>query len=452
MIRTENIIKAAVLFLLAAIGGTVYLGLSKTRKAAGLTESPVPESAAQAASGPAAVEPAVQPSSAPVAENAETADTEGQPSNLIETLLSVRFNEEPGNAFKDGGWKTDLSENYNHNQDASSFYRSGSADEIRLYSYTLPSLEEYRELIMAGYVRICKNPDQNATADLLETNGFKVSVPEEKISGFGAANWQGVLKAERGDVSGFMYYEPYKGKRCLKVVMSHKDVSKYDHSPQITKSYFFAPELPDRLIEELEEYGIANLQGNDWTGIKNMSKSSGTMPTEKLISAYNSVKFDELEAGKKPAFILFRDYLVSYLFDSVNAETQELFRETLQDTPTQAFKLLEETGIPYGYDRVSGIYYSPAAFSVKLYEDYPESYWGQYVFVKQMAGGFPESPFTSKLLSEKVVRKGELFLMRNSTSPFITDVLFLLGKAHETSYSAGLSLNSYSSYLCDNTD
>lgn len=452
MSRTANIITAAVLFLLLAAGAMMYFQLPGTRRTAAPVPMPAPGSGAQPASGPAVSTAAVQLPAAPAAETGGTAETGATPSDLIGTLLSVRFNEEPGKAFEDGDWTTDLSENYNHNNDARSFYKSGAADEIRLYSYAVPSLEEYKELIMAGYARICREPNQDAAAALLETGGFSVSAPEEKVSGFGAANWQGVLKIDRGDISGFMYYEPYRGKRCLKTVVSHKDVSKYDHPPQISKNYFSGPELPDRLIEELEAYGIAGLPGTDWAAVKDFAKNPGALSPEKLISAYNSVKIDELEEEKKPAFILLREYLASYLFDSVNAETQALFRKTLQDTPPPALKLLEETGIPYRYDRVNGTYYSPAAFSIRLYEDYPESYWGQYVFVKQMAGAFPGSFFTSRLLSEKVTRKGELFLMRNSTSPFITDVLFLLGKAHETSYSAGLSLNSYSGYLCGNTD
>ena len=124
--------------------------------------------------------------------------------------------------------------------------------------------------------------------------------------------------------------------------------------------------------------------------------------------------------------------LLDKLFRAMNATLWN------RASPPAELEMLKENGIPFELKHFVEDYYEPKDNSIfKVYKAYPGTYWGQYAFMIELESGFSKDSYNQ--LPEKVITEGEGFLRRHPDSQLLTRVLFLIGKAHESIYSNGLS-------------
>lgn len=174
------------------------------------------------------------------------------PLDLITTLINAPFNQEPGQTINDkNNWRVLAypPEYCDPPSYSKTFRRKGPGMEISLYSYTVPSLTETKELIMAGELKIFEELDkntarallnittgerrpfkvleQNAVLDLLKSSGFTANPTEKHLSSPGGRNWTDVMEIQKGALSGLMYFEPHGSARALKIRLEHEEHLRY---------------------------------------------------------------------------------------------------------------------------------------------------------------------------------------------------------------------------------
>lgn len=358
------------------------------------------------------------------------------PLDLINTLITAPFNQEPGEAISEkNSWRVLAypPEYCDPPSYSKIFQRKGPGLEISLYAYTVPSLTEAKELIMSGEVKIFREIEQTSALDLLKSAGFEAKPTEKHLSSPGSKNWTDVMEITKGPLSGLMYFEPHGSSRALKIRLEHKNSGLYSYKGPTVEQYTQLYKFDNKLSTDLEQQGAAKIIGEDWPQIKSLLVvSSSSLPAETLLAARNSAIRNRPAGDAGAPFMLLETRLVDKLFRAMNASLWK------SESPPKELEMLRENDIPFELKHFIEDYYEPKDNSVfKVYKEYPGTYWGQYAFINEMQSGFSEDSYHQ--LPEKVITEGEGFLRKHPDSQFLTRALFLIGKAHESIYSNGLS-------------
>lgn len=373
------------------------------------------------------------------------------PLDVINTLLTAPFGAEPGETLSEKtNWRMLAypPEYCEPPAYSKTFRRKGPGMEINLYSYTVPSLAEAKELVLSGDLKIFKVVEQAEVLELLKNSGFDPKPTEKHLSSPGGRNWSGVMEITKGDLSGLWYYEPHGMGTVLRIKLEHKDTGKYSVRPPSVKEFTKMQEIIPGLVEDLEKADVKEVLGEDWDEIKPMLLNGPTLnrtvTAERLLAA-RATCLATPEGVDGAPFLVLAKYLVDAALVPINRDFRPS-EDGKEPAPPPGLKLLEEYGVAYELGPVMRESYFAVNNSVfPAYEAYPGTYWGQYAFMKEMESGFPTAGSEDEL--PVVMKKGEEFLAAHPDSPFLPRILFLLGKANETAYTVGLSPFKYSE-LC----
>lgn len=454
----ETILKAAGLTLLAAAAVYTQYKPQKAMPEIEPASEPVASDMQKAVAGVAAKEAVQYADAAPPREPQEQFELTGKepPLELISTLITAPFNEEPNGINPENNWRVDRSQPEYGEAKAYSkcFTRKGPGMEIDLYSYAVPSLTEGRERIMSGEVRIFRPVDRAEVLALLKEKGFEAAPTEKHLSSLGGRNYSDVVQISKGGLSGLMYNEPHGGAAALKIKLEHKDTGSYSYrGPALKQVSGFRDAMPG-LVEDLEKSGAGKVFGKDWEEIRPMllhgPSRNRTVTIEKLLAARDAVGSGLPASADGAPFLVLSKYLV----DAMVAQLNHIFwahrgEDGGNTPPPEELELLKENGITCELQYMGESYAAKNDSMFPAYEAYPDSYWGQYAFLVEMERGFTDS--TCGLDSPRVIKEGEDFLSRHAESPFLTRILFLLGKANETAYVVGLSPGIYD-FVCGDLD
>lgn len=308
-------------------------------------------------------------------------------------------------------------------------------------------------LIMSGDVKIFKPIEQAEVITLLKAHGFEATPTEKHLSSPGARNYSDVVQIGKGDLSGLLYQEPHGGTTALKLKLEHKDAGNYSYrGPTIKQNSGFSDTLP-KLAADLEENGAEKLFGADWEELKQMllrgPNLNKTVTIEKLLAARDTIGAALPAAVDGAPFLVLSKYLVDGMVTQLNFSFWAHRKDGETASPPPELELLKENGINCELQYMGESYAAKDNSMFPAYKAYPDSYWGQYAFLAEMERGFTDS--TCGLDSPQVIKEGEAFLAGHTASPFLTRILFLLGKANETAYTVGLSPGVYD-FVCSNTD
>lgn len=388
------------------------------------------------------------------------------PLELISTLITAPFNKAPGEAVSEGNnWRMLAypPEYCDPPAYSKTFRRKGPGMQIDLYSYTVPSLTEAKELILSGELKIFEETGKDTARellniknqerepfkeikraeimDLLKTSGFAVKPTEKHIHSPGGRNWTDVMELENGPVSGLMYFEPHGATRALRIRLEHKDMGAYSYRGPAIPQYSKPADFAAALISDLEKHGAQKVLGAAWLDAMNvLSASTAPVTLETLINARSAALQNAPDREAGAAFLLLENRLVTRILQMVTSK----FLAAYPDSPPKELGLLDENGIGYVHREEAG-FFAPTDNSIfKVYKAHPGAYWGQYAFTREMESGFSDIDSEDDL--PVVMREGENFLSAHPDSPFLPRVLFLLAKAEETAYSVGLSPYKYDAF------
>lgn len=358
------------------------------------------------------------------------------PQDIISTLIDAPFNQAPGETISEkNNWRTVAypPEYCDPPSYSRIFRRKGPGLEISLYAYTAPSLTEANEFIMAGELKIFREIEQAEALDLLKNAGFEAKPTEKHLSSPGSKNWTDVMEITKGPLSGLLYFEPHGSARALKIKLEHKDSGAYSYRGPTVEQYTQFYKYGNKLSADLEQQGAEKILGADWPQIKTMLEVSSTsVPAETLLAARNSAIMNRHDGDAGAPFRVLETRLVDSLFRAMNGVLWK------SESPPKELELLRMNGIPFELKHFIEDYYAPKDNSVfKVYKEYPGTYWGQYAFINELESGCSEDSY--KQLPLKVISEGEDFLRKHPDSRLLTRALFLMGKAHESIYSNGLS-------------
>jgi len=377
------------------------------------------------------------------------------PLELITTLITTPFNQEPKGISPESNWRISVEQpEYGVTTAYSKYFsRKGPGMEINLYSYAIPSLTEGKELIMSGDVKIFKPIEQAEVIALLKENGFEATPTEKHLSSPGGRNYSDVVQIRKGDLSGLMYNEPHGGATALKIKLEHKDTGNYSYrGPTLKQSSRFSDAMP-KLTADLEENGAEKMLGADWGELKQMllrgPNLNKTATIEKLLAARDTIGAALPAAADGAPFLVLSKYLVDGMVTQLNFAFWAHRKDGEEASPLPELELLKENGITCELQYMGESYAAKDNSMFPAYKAYPDSYWGQYAFLAEMERGFTDS--TCGLDSPQVIKEGEAFLAGHAASPFLTRILFLLGKANEAAYTVGLSPGVYD-FVCSSTD
>lgn len=199
-------------------------------------------------------------------------------------------------------------------------------------------------------------------------------------------------------------------------------------------------EIIPGLVEDLDKTGAKKVLGEDWEGIKPMLLSGPTLnktvSVEKLLAA-RAACLATPEGIDGAPFLVLAKYLVDAMVTQLNFAFWAHRKEGEEPSPPPELELLKENGIICKLQYMGESYAAEGNALFPAYEAYPGTYWGQYAFINKMESGFSEDSYNQ--LPSKVITEGEDFLRKHPDSQFLTRALFLVGKAHESIYSNGLS-------------
>lgn len=373
------------------------------------------------------------------------------PLDVISTLLTAPFGAEPGETLREKtNWRVLAypPEYCEPPAYSKTFRRKGPGMEINLYSYTVPSLAEAKELVLSGDLKIFKVVEQAEVLELLKNSGFDPKPTEKHLSSPGGRNWSSVMEIAKGDLSGLWYYEPHGMGTVLRIKLEHKDTGKYSVRPPSVKEFTKMQEIIPGLVEDLEKADVKKVLGEDWDEIKPMLLNGPTLnktvSLEKLLAA-RAACLNPPEGIDGAPFIALSKYLVDAMVTQLNFAFWATRKEGGEPSPPPELDLLKENGIICKLQYMGESYAAEGNTLFPAYEAYPGTYWGQYAFMTEMESGFPATDSDDDM--QVVIKKGEEFLATHPDSPFLPRVLFLLGKANETAYTVGLSPFKYSE-LC----
>jgi hypothetical protein len=431
-----TIIKAAGLVLLvAAAVYTQYRPQGETNKIEVQREA-VPEASALPQESPvlkvamqavAAVEPPPEVVDLPV---------NYEPLDLVRELIAAPYGKEPGEIYQNGSWRLVRAQpEYGSEPDYSKrFVKKGKGAGVTLYSYAEPSLTGAVEHIMAGEAEIPLSSGREQVVELLKKNAF--DVPETP----------GQINFKKGELNGRIYLKDSQRGDLLVVRLEHRDISKYRRD---NRDYAVWMPLPAaKLAEDIEKAAGPEPAGADWGEGKKLLAGGSSMPLEKLIAATSAIAEKEPEGEAAAPFMGIQKYLVDAMMRSLSVP---LYKKSVEGDETElaaGLKMLDDYGVEYDLQYMGESYAAKNNELLPVYEAYPTSYWGEFAFVREMEGGFDNS--NCGLFSPAVITEGGKFLAGHPGSPFLTRVLFLLGKANETAYTVWLSPGVYS-FVCSDS-
>ncbi|KKW17140.1 MAG: hypothetical protein UY58_C0010G0002 [Candidatus Magasanikbacteria bacterium GW2011_GWA2_50_22] len=395
------------------------------------------------------------------------------PLELINTLLTAPLGQEPGEIISEkNNWRLLAypPEYCDPPAYSKTFRRKGPGMEINLYSYTVPSLTEAKELILSGEVKIFEETGKDTARDLLnikkqewrpfkeikqtevmellKNSGFEAKPTEKHLSSPGGRNWSGVMEISKGDLDGLWYYEPHGMGTVLRIKLEHKDTGKYSARPPTVKEASKDMDAMPSLVADLEKAGAEKVLGADWEEIKPMllrgPNLNKTVTIEKLLAARDTIGAALPAAADGAPFLVLSKYLVDGMVTQLNFAFWAHRKDGENASPPPELELLKENGITCELQYMGESYAAKDTSLFPAYKAYPGSYWGQYAFMREMERGFPALDSSDAM--QVVMKKGEEFLASHPDSPFLPRVLFLLAKANETAYSVGLSPYKYNSF------
>lgn len=330
------------------------------------------------------------------------------------------------------------------------YVRDNDIFRLKLFTYAEPSLTSSREMILMGYVQgifqteaEAKNFQEKMAASL-EAREFQRTPPDTTLLAFGLLRmYQGSAFFRKGDINGHVYYikDIRDNRWYARTAISHTGYREFSNKwmTEWSKGWEAETIMPDKFIQELEEKNISQvISPVFWNRIKDLSPhqreymltNDKKIPVPELISAYDTLSQKTFPEGDRPIFLLFRNYLVRYLFYSG-------FKEEM--TPQQK-KWLESHGLEYIYSELGGANVYQETLLWKLRADYPNSYWGQFAFLELLIRGFDTSGVCREGQDQwtRVLNEGAVFLKIYPDSPFVPDIQFYMGKAAETLFNLGV--------------
>lgn len=328
--------------------------------------------------------------------------------------------------------------------------RTGPGLEAILFFYAAPSLSEAKERALSGELKIFGSTEKNALFELFKKESFKAEPAKKQFPAFGASDEALIMELQKDKVSGLLYYDSQGEKSYLRIKLENADIPDFSDRGPMPKRISNPPGITARLIEDAEKNGAARIMGLLWEETGKILTTTSTVSVENLIIARNMIKAGAPQGENGAVFTVLQKYLVDAMFRNINGNLASNLAAGKGVSSVQPeLELLKANEISYELQYM-GESYAPVRTSLmELYEKYPGSYWGQYAFMTEMEKGFTESK--CGLDSLQVIKEGERFLALGADSPFLTRVLFLMGKANETAYSVGLSVDKYR-YVCEKTD
>lgn len=369
----------------------------------------------------------------------------GQEALLKELLKTVSSNVAVSE-LKEADWDFDWSDNPSAWQNVKTLYKDNELkDRVMLQSWLLGSPTDFREVVLSGSLRVCRQPVQASLLEVLRSEGFEITVPTAPVHGFGSNYWRSVYGVRRGSLTGLTYYVVPTGVTgCLELFLKDRKIESAVPLKDFSFNAMFPPALPPKLISDLESGGTAKLVP-DWAKAKEIAVSTGVLyarDLEVLARAYSAVSTSTAGEEQGAVVSVFKAHLIMQLF----------IRGSYYETnPNEGGggkpfrKIMDENGVKYFESHYGGVF-SEKQFGIDIYERSPGSYWGQYAFLRHLAGGYGSDDFDYGLRTDQPIKLGGEFLEKHPDSPFYTDVLFLVGRAYETLYEQGFSAESCDQY------
>lgn len=359
--------------------------------------------------------------------------------DLLQELLKALAANVPVSELKEADWDFDWTDNHSAWQNTKTLYKDNEhKDRVILQSWLVGSPSDFKELVLRGSLRVCRQPVQASLLEVLRSEGFEITAPTYTVHGFGSNYWRSVYELRRGSLSGLTYYVVPTGVTgCLELFLKDSKIGRAVPLKEFSFNAMFPYGLPSKLISDLESGGTAKLVP-DWAKVKEIAVSTGVLyarDLEVLAKAYAWVPPAAMGEEQSAAVSVFKAHLIMQLF----------IRGSYYETnPNEGGggkpfrKIMEENGVKYFESHYGGVF-SEKQFGIEIYERAPSSYWGQYAFVWHMAGGFGDEDFNYGLMTDRPIKLGGEFLEKHPGSPFYADVLFLRGRAYETLYEQGFS-------------
>jgi len=327
--------------------------------------------------------------------------------------------------------------------------------EMKLYTYFIPSLEDTTELIFFGLLKHCVDTEdkviilQKNLIQFLEKEDFQVSSVKKDYHGWGSSYWKNVLEIRRANLYGLTYYrlDRHSKRYCVKIVLNHEEGDKYkvpNYEDYEGKTYeMYSSKMSGNLVSALETANISAIIGEDnWHKVKEsseISKGCSAISEKRCISINGLMAvFERLDTENfkedLPLCLLFKDYIAEYIFLKINY-TRKLTLEQKE--------WFQKNKISFVYSPLGDCYHYTHNLLFDLKINFPDSHWGQLAFLKLMFVGFDPSHICAEGSEQwsKVLTEGKTFLDKYSNSPFVVDVLFLMGEAEETVFTLGLTRN-----------
>ena len=424
----------AVFFALAA-GVLLYVFLKKSSPSAGSA----PEYTEAVTEAVASMVKMAEPNISPEKHYKLPPDTSQD--TLLKELLKNLSASVPVSELKETYWDFDWSDNYSVKQNTKTLYRDNALkDRIMLQSWLVGSPADFREVVLRGSLRVCRDPSQANLLETLRSEGFEVAAPTVPVHGFGSNYWRSVYAVRRGGLSGLTYYVVPTGVTgCLELFLNDEKIDGAVPLKDFSFNAMFPPALPPKLLSDLESGGTAKLVP-DWEKLKEIAVSTGVLyarDLEVLAKAYAWASQSAAGEEQAAAIGVLKAHLIMQLF------VRGSYYETNpgEGGGGRPFrKIMEENGIKC-YESHYGGLLTEKQFKLDLYERSPGSYWGQYAFLRHLAGGFGGGEFDYGLRTDQPIKLGGEFLAKHPNSPFYADVLFLLGRAYESPGSPKPSTN-----------
>jgi hypothetical protein len=370
----------------------------------------------------------------------------------LDALLKAPWTESPSSLPDSTAWTAEpytisvTQEEQGYNLRA--FVKNDGPVRTKIFTYAEPSLTSFRETILMGYIQAAKQTEKEAKGfhgemiACLKSRGFESMPPDTtRLAVMLRNTYRDSELFRKGEMDGRVYYikDDRSGKWFVRTSISHSRFREFKNKwmAEWPKWWDSSHIMPVKLVRELEEGDVSlMLSPALWDSLKYMS----TMPRgsfkhekkyiPKMVSAYEKIDATVFPEGDRPAVLLFKNYLVRYLFMS---------GWNTKITSVQA-QWLEAHGLTCTYSTLGGTNIYQETNLWNLLEKYPDTYWGQFAFFELLERGFDTSG-TCRNGNDQwrtVLDLGLDFLVKHTDSVFAPDTNFYLGKAAETLYNLGI--------------
>ncbi|MHB9029713.1 MAG: tol-pal system YbgF family protein [Candidatus Latescibacterota bacterium] len=330
------------------------------------------------------------------------------------------------------------------------FVRDKGPLRLKLFTYTEPSLTSTSEIMLMGLIQGQTKTDaeaetlQNEMAACLKNREYVRSAPDSiarKIASMDLMNNIITLGKGKQNSIAYCFYDGRENGWIVRTMTYHSRFTEFSNKWIIRwpGKWDSMHVMPGKLIDELEKENITQIiSPKRWEKIKRVSSTryysflstENKIPIAELISIYETFEKYASPEGKKPALLLFRNYLARYLFN--NGFGKEI-------TPEQK-KWLGVHGLEYTLSNIAGEYVYNQTLLWNIPKKYPDSYWGQFAFLELVKWGFDTSGVCRNDHDQwtRVLKEGEAFLKTYPDSPFASGIQFYMGIAAETLFNLGI--------------